>query len=114
MKGLVRVGVLAIAVGAATVGLGWWAVPLVGALWGVVAARETWPVTTIAAAAGLSWVVLLGWAAVQGPVLGVANTLGATVSLPGWGVLLLAVVFPTVLAGSAAGVAGTIKKRKKA
>ena len=113
MKGAVRVGILVIALGAATVGLGWWAVPIVGALWGVVAARETWPVTTVAVAAGLSWVLLLGWAAFHGPVFRLANTLGATVSLPGWGVLLLAIVFPMVRAGSAAGVAGTIKKGKK-
>lgn len=112
MKPLIRVLVLGLAMGLATALLGWWMIAVVGAIWGFVASRETWPAMTAAAGAGLAWLALLGWAAVRGPILTLAGQVGAILTVGAAGLLVIALLFPVLLAGSAAVLAGSVKQRK--
>lgn len=99
--------VLVLAVGTALVG--WWAVPVVAALWGVSGwAREgAW--WKASAAAALAWALLLAWTATQGPVLALAEKVGPIFSLPAIGFLFLPLFFAAVLAGSAAELASSLR-----
>ncbi len=112
MKPPIRVLVLALAMGLVTALLGWWMVPVVGAIWGFVASRDTWPAATAAAGAGLAWAALLGWAAVRGPILAVAGKVGAIMAVGGAGLIAIALLFPVLLAGSAAVLTATVKQKK--
>jgi hypothetical protein len=113
MRAVMRVTILLVAFALATLALSWWTIPIIGGLWGLVAAKETWPVTTAAAAAGLSWAVLLAWAAVGSPVFDLGNKVGAVMGLPGWGVFAITLLFPMVLAGSATVLAGSLRPKGK-
>jgi hypothetical protein len=62
-------------------------------------------VRSCAAGAALGWALLLGIAAVQGPVDSVARRVGPIFGLPWWGFLLLALAFPAMLAATAVQVA---------
>ena len=88
------------AVGTAVVG--WWIVPILAALWMRVlpSDRSAVATTTVGAAAG--WLILVGAMALQGPVPAVAAMCSAVLGLPRWGFPLVTVLFPAMLAGSAA------------
>jgi hypothetical protein len=113
MSGVVRVVILLVAFALATIAVGWWAVPVLGGVWGLVATRSTLPALTAAAAAGLSWAALLGWAAFRGPLLGLADKVGAIVGVPAWGLVAVAVAFPALLAGSAAMLVSALRPTRK-
>ena len=94
--------------------LGWWAVPVIAALWGFLLPRSH-PTGSIArnalsaaAAAGISWAVLLAWAASRGPVTELARQLGEIMHLPLWALLAINLLFPAALAWSAACLAGLV------
>jgi hypothetical protein len=101
---LLAVGVLALAMALATAWIGWWAVPVFGAVWGV-ARYGAYPAATAAVSAALAWTVLLGMKALAGPVGEVSRTVGGAMALPGWVPLALSLAFPAALAGAAAGLA---------
>jgi hypothetical protein len=105
---LALVAVLAGAMGVATWWIGWWTVPVVGAAWGVARRGEDFPAATAAAAASLSWILLLGLQAVSGPVGDLSRRLGGALGVPGWAPLLVTIAFPAVLAGAAAALAGSL------
>ncbi len=88
--------------------LGWWTVPLVAALWGLLRPRLARPALSAAAAAGLAWVVWLAFDAVRGQgALGVlATRLGSVMRLPVPALFLMAILFPALLAWSASALAG--------
>jgi hypothetical protein len=112
MKPPIRVLVVAVAMGLVTALIGWWMVPVAGAVWGFVASRDTWPATTAAAGAGLAWAALLGWAAVRGPIFAVAGKVGAIMAVSGAGLVAIALLFPMLLAGSSAVLMGSVKQKK--
>lgn len=107
MPRLARVLFLAALTATATWSLGWWAVPVVGAAWGL------WrdPVEP-ALAAPLAWAALLGWTAAAGPLLPFAGRLGGVLGIPGWLTLLLALLFAAALAWSAATLTGALARRR--
>lgn len=105
---LLEIAVLAGLIAVATVWIGWWTVPLVGAGWGFARHGEPLVGTTAAVSASLAWVVLLGIMAAQGPVGLLARRVGGVFGIPGWAFLALALVFPALLAGAAAVAAGTV------
>lgn len=109
-----RIILLALAFALATAVLGWWAVPVLGAVWGWVDWRSGRVALTAAAAAGVGWAMLLLWTAAQGPVAELAGKVGAVMSLPGWALILLTLVFAVILAGSAAEVARWVSSRRNA
>ncbi|MEP6572178.1 MAG: hypothetical protein ABJD11_05760 [Gemmatimonadota bacterium] len=92
--------------------LGWWPVPVIAALWAGLSPRfqatgsPARNALTSAAAAAVSWAVLLGWGAVHGPAAGLARQLGEIMHVPVWGLLAINLLFPAALAGSAAWLAG--------
>ena len=87
--------------------------PLLGAVWGWIAPRESRAVLTASGAAALGWTILLVWTATRGPLVALAGKVGGIMSLPGWTLILLTVVFAVMLAGSAAGVLGALRELMK-
>jgi hypothetical protein len=88
--------------------VGWWTIPLVAALWGVLRPRLPRPALSAAAAAGLAWVAWLAFDALRGPgALGVlATRLGGVMRLPIPVLFLVTILFPALLAWSASVLAG--------
>ena len=97
--------------------LGWWTVPLVAGLWGLLRPQLERPALTAAMAAGLGWTLWLGFDAVRGEgALGVlAARLGGVLRLPVPVLFLVAILLPALLAWSASalggGLAGSLVSR---
>ena len=51
----------------------------------------------------------MAWNWMEGPVAELAGSLGEVMGLPGWALLLATVLFPAVLAGTAAAVGAAIR-----
>jgi len=81
--------------------LGWWAVPVLGAAWGV-ARYAAFPTATAAVAGGLAWAGLLALGALTGPVGALSRTVGGVLGAPGWVPLLITILFPAALAACSA------------
>ncbi|UCF18175.1 MAG: hypothetical protein JSU87_09415 [Gemmatimonadota bacterium] len=88
--------------------LGWWTVPIVAALWGWASTGRPWLSAALAAAA--AWAALLLVTAFQGPVGPLAAKLGGVMGLPAVVLLMLTVILPATLAGSAAEVAAIVRR----
>jgi hypothetical protein len=88
-----------VAVGTALAG--WWVVPVLAGVWVRVLPRRKL-VRSCMLGAALGWALLLGRTALEGPVSLLARRLGGVLQLPGWGLLLVTVLFPALLAGAAA------------
>jgi len=88
--------------------LGWWTVPLVGALWALLRPPLARPALTAALAAGLAWLLWLTFDAVRGEgALGtLATRLSGLLRLPVPVLFLVAILFPALLAWSAAALGG--------
>ena len=75
-----------------------------------------WPQRAVraAAAAGcLAWTVLLLMAALRGDAMGtLAGSLGAAMGVPGWALFVATLLYPTVLAASAAWLAHLVSPRR--
>ena len=100
--GSLRLVILAICVALGTVLVGWWSVPLVGALYGVVSRGTARPGRGAALAAALAWGGYLAITALGGaPVWALATRLAQSMELPAWGLLAATLGFPAVLAGLA-------------
>jgi hypothetical protein len=110
MRPLLRLTLLSLAFVLATAFLGWWSVPSIGVLWGVVAKRHAHPGLTAASAAGLAWAALLVLVAVQGPMWMLADKVGAILAIPGWLFIFVTLAFPALLAGTAAVVGETASR----
>lgn len=104
---LLAVAVLALAMALGTAWVGWWAVPVFGAVWGVTR-YGAYPTVTAAVGAALAWVVLLGITALRGPAGEASRTLASAMGTPGWLPLVLTVLFPAALSGAAAALARAI------
>jgi len=105
-------GVVIVAVAAAlgTVLLDWWTVPVVGAVWGLLAHRRGRPERAAFLGATLGWAALLVWNMVVGDGWLVATRLGGVFGLGGVGFVALTLGFGGVLAGSAAAVVASGKR----
>jgi hypothetical protein len=88
--------------------LGWWAVPLVAALWGGLRPRVPAPAATAALAAAAAWGawLLIDWWAGQGALGALATRLGGVMNLPPFLAILLTLMLPALLAWSAAALSG--------
>ena len=105
-----RIGVLAAAMVVVTILLGWWSVALVGVAGGLVSRPGRAAGVEAGAGAALAWATMLAGSAVTGPVWGVAERVGPVFGLPAPALVLVAVMFPALLAGSAALLAGGLKR----
>ncbi|MCU0619182.1 MAG: hypothetical protein MUF40_04665 [Gemmatimonadaceae bacterium] len=82
--------------------IGWWALPLVGLVFGVLAARERQVGTRVGIAALLAWLALLAWTAQSGDVPAFYGALAGSMGLPTAAVAGLTIAFPLLLGGLAA------------
>jgi hypothetical protein len=82
--------------------LGWWALPIVGLVLGVLAARQRHVGIRVGAAALIAWLALLAWTAQSGDLPAFYGALAASMQLPTMAVAGITVVLPLLLAGFAA------------
>lgn len=102
MKTIGLVLVLAAAFALGTVVVGWWAVPVLGALAGALLGARARPGRWAALAAAVAWIGILAFAAAEGPVGTLARRLAGAMQLPVWGLYAVTLLFPALLAGTAA------------
>ena len=105
----VRVLLLALAFYLATRLAGWWAVPVTAAVWGWLSDGDG---RSAAIAVCLAWAALLLRDAIFGPFGELADTLGALFHAPAALVVGLTLVFPMLLAWSAAVVSGAVRRSR--
>ena len=91
--------------------LGWWAVPLLGAIWGVLRRGRSRFLSAFAAAA-LAWAALLAFDAARGPMGRLTTVMGGIFSMQGPMLLLVTLLFAALLAGCASQVTGTVGRRR--
>jgi hypothetical protein len=108
MKKVVTVVLLAEAFAVATFALGWWSVPIVAALWALVPGDSGRPLVSALCAAG-GWLTLLLLDAARGPVGTMGQKLGGVMGVPAFALWLLTLVFPALLAWSAAAVIRSLR-----
>ena len=99
--------VVALLAGAFAVGtllMGWVGVVVVAAAVGVLLHARRRVAGLSALAALLGWLLLLAWTAARGPLLPFAGRLAGAMGVPSFAPLVLTLVFPMVLAWSAAAV----------
>lgn len=102
MRRALRIVAFASLTAGGTVAGGWWAVSILAAIWVRVLPSDRRPVRTVVLGAALGWLVLVGIAALHGPVPALAARLSAVLELPRWGFLAATILFPALLAGTAA------------
>lgn len=99
---LLRTLILTVLIALGTVLLGWWAVPAVAAVHGLVARGARRPGLTAAAAGAMAWGGYLAITALGGgPVTAFGARLAASMQLPASGPFLATLAFPALLAGLA-------------
>ncbi|MGD2154282.1 MAG: hypothetical protein PVG79_13510 [Gemmatimonadales bacterium] len=101
--------VLLVAFVLGTAFLAWWTVPMVAGVWGGVTVQTRKPWRSAALAAAIAWAILLAVNATRGPLFELAHLLGGIFGLPGPVVVLLALIFPALLAWSAAGLVSALQ-----
>ena len=99
---------LALVTALATVFAGWWTVPVIAAIWTLVAPRRG-SVLSAALGAAVAWAALLAIAARSGPVAALADLMGQILNASAAAVIALTVAYGALLAGSAALVAQSVR-----
>jgi len=103
--GMFAVGMFALCAAAATAVAGWWAIPVLAAVWARVLPGATATATTCGLGAASGWALLLVWDAAHGPVGAVARRVGGVFQLPAWGFVGVTLLFAALLAATAAAAA---------
>lgn len=100
---------LSLAFAAGTWLAGWWAVPVLAALWGGFQNRSVrrGPLAGVSAATG--WGALLAGRALRGPLVELAEVVGPILSLDGVQLFVVTLLFAALLAAAAAGTAGGMR-----
>ena len=106
MKALRGVPGLALVVALGTVLAGWRTVPVIAAGWLWLSPDSVRPVRRAMTGAAIGWALLLGWTALHGPIGPMARRAGGLFRLPGWGLVLVTLLFPAALAGLVAVILG--------
>lgn len=104
-----RIAIVAVALAAATA-IGWWAVPLAAAIFGVITRRDRGGPVVAGVGAIVAWGGILAYDAFRGPVGAVAQTLGGVLQVRPIAVYVLTLSFAGLLAVCAALVARTIAR----
>ena len=105
MMQLARLVLLATAFAVATFAIGWWAVPLVAAVYAAITAAQRGSAVLSGLAAMIGWAALLAITASRGPVGTLATELGGVLQLKPVLVYAVTLAFPGLLAISAAVIA---------
>jgi hypothetical protein len=109
-----RVLLLAASFALGTWVLGWWAIPLFAAVAGVLARHAHGQAMASGVAAALAWSVFLAWSALRGSVWSFASQVGGAVGVSGAVLIVLALIFPALLAWLSAFLAQTLSRGKPA
>jgi hypothetical protein len=109
---IARVILLAISFGIGTWILGWWSVPVLAAVAGGLARDIPRQAIAAGVAAAVAWGALLAWTAITGSVWSFSRVVGGAVGVSGPLLILLTLLFPAVLAWSAAAVAQFVARWK--
>ena len=109
MKSAVKVLLLAELFAVATYAFGWWTVPIIAVLWALLS-RDARPASIAAFCAALGWGTLLALDVVRGPVATMASRLGGVMGVPSVVLILLTLVFPAILAWSAAALVTAFRR----
>ena len=113
MRNFVKYLLLAEAFAVTTFGIGWWSVPIVAALWGL-ASRDSHRARNAAIAAAAGWATLLLIDIARGQVGVMAEQLGSLMSVPAPLLYFLTLLFPALIAWSAAAIVPGLRKRSQA
>ncbi len=105
----VALALLTVAFVAGTVMFGWWAIPVLGLLWGVWWESPIRSGLAAATSAMVSWGVLLGWSATQGPIGALSAKVAGVMGIPSLGLFAVAIALAGVLAGSGAVFSGSVR-----
>ncbi len=108
-----RILLLGTAFALATIVLGWWGVPVLAAVWGVIAPNRKRAPLLAAVAAGWGWVLLLLWTAVVGPIMILADRAAGVMQMGSASLLGMTVAFAMLLAWAAAMVAGALRSPRR-
>ena len=92
-----------------TLVLGWWAIPVLGAVWGLIGPNKKRAPVLSGISAGWGWVLLLLWTAWQGPLLTLAHRTAGVMGMGTVSILGITVAFSVVLAWAAAVVAAGLR-----
>jgi hypothetical protein len=103
---------LAAACAIATVVLGWWSVPVVAVAWALVRRGAPSTSSLAAVAAALAWGALLASVAARGPFGTLATQLAGVMALPTVVLPLVTLIFPALLAWSAAQLTSALVARR--
>jgi len=111
MRTFVKFLLLSEAFAVTTFGLGWWSVAVVAALWAAFSVDSRAARFAAFCAAG-GWGTLLLLDAVRGPVGVMGSQLGSVLGVPAAVLVLLTLLFPSLLAWSAATLVTSIRMRR--
>jgi hypothetical protein len=103
--GILAAATFALSTAVATAVAGWWAIPVLAAVWTRVLPPRAATGTICALGAASGWALLLAWDAAHGPVGTVARRVGGVFLLPAWGFVGLTLLFAAILAAAAAATA---------
>lgn len=112
MRTLLRVALLAASFAAGTIGLGWWAIPLLALAAALLLRSVPRQALLIGAAAGLAWAGLLASIAVGVAFWPFASIAASGMGLSGATLLLGTILFPALLAWGLAQVIGWFARAK--
>jgi hypothetical protein len=109
MRTFVKFIFLAEAFAVATYALGWWIVPVIAAIWGLLS-RDVSKARFAALAAAAGWATLLLLDVSRGQVGVMASQLAGVMKLPAFALYVLTLIFPALLAWCAATLMPGIRK----
>ena len=89
--------------------IGWWALPVVGLVLGLVGARRSGVVAMVGGAAFTAWMLLFAWTAVQGNLGNFMQALAASMKLKPNLLLSVTALLPALLAAPAARVGAGLR-----
>jgi hypothetical protein len=113
MRTFVKFILLAEAFAVATYAVGWWMVPVIAAIWGLLS-KDAANARFAGFAAAAGWATLLLLDVSRGQVGVMASQLAGVMKLPAVALYLLTLIFPALLAWCAATLAPTIRERSVA
>ncbi|HVA58782.1 MAG TPA: hypothetical protein VNF92_12950 [Gemmatimonadaceae bacterium] len=105
-----RLALVAAAFALGTYAFGWWAVAVVGVIWGAMNPGMPRVAVRAALAAAIGWAVLLAAPIAGGaPTIPFARTLAKVMEVPLWGLVAVEFVFPLALAWGGATLGAVLR-----
>lgn len=94
----------------ATYAVGWWGVPVLALICGLAVEPKARPLGFVSLCAAAGWASLLLLDAARGPVGELAHKFGGVMNLPPFVLILVTLLFPALLAWSAASVGVAVRR----